>query len=31
MSDFTRALPFIAAGAVIAAGVRHRRTPNIPS
>jgi short-subunit dehydrogenase len=25
MSDFTRALPFIAAGAVIAAGVRHRR------
>ena len=26
MSDFTRALPFIAAGAAIAAGVRHRRT-----
>jgi short-subunit dehydrogenase len=26
MSDFTRALPFIAAGAVIAAGVRQRRT-----
>ena len=25
MSDFTRALPFIAAGAVIAAGVRQRR------
>jgi len=25
MSDFTRALPFIAAGAVIAAGVRYRR------
>jgi len=25
MSDFTRALPFIAAGAAIAAGVRHRR------
>lgn len=25
MSDFTRALPFIAAGAAIAAGVRQRR------
>jgi short-subunit dehydrogenase len=30
MSDFTRALPFIAAGAVIAAGVRQRRQSQSP-